>query len=133
MAQLTDDSPASPRPPLPVAARLPRLLVTETEDAILHAAHGRVLARDINAPLDLPPLTIPLSMVTPCATASDTAPRDTTFVITGRVTAGSAASEPLAAGRPCAYSPARRFLGALTPYSCRRMSVEGETSLCRPG
>src|SRR5262245_4392458 len=60
MAQLTDDCFAFSGPLLPVdeVERIIRERVTpvaEVETVPLHAASGRVVARDVIAPIDLPP------------------------------------------------------------------------------
>jgi molybdopterin molybdotransferase len=139
MAQLTDDCFAFSGPLLPVV-EMERLIyervspVTETEDATLHAAHGRVLARDINAPLDLPPFDN--SAVDGYAVRHrDIALKgDTTFVITGRVTAGSAASEPLAAGKAVRiFTGAPIPGGADTVFMQEDVHVEGESVIVPPG
>jgi molybdopterin molybdotransferase len=71
MAQLTDDCFAFSGPLLPVDD-LERIIreriapVAEIETATLAQARGRALARDVEAPIDLP--IIPQWTVTPCGT-----------------------------------------------------------------
>jgi len=115
MAQLTDDCFAFSGPLLPVE-EMERLIaeritpVEECEEVTLHAAHGRVLARDVMAPLDLPPFDN--SAVDGYAVRHrDLDPKDETRLkILGRLTAGSAASSPLAE-----HTAMRIFTGAPMP------------------
>jgi molybdopterin molybdotransferase len=70
MAQLTDDCFAFSGPLLPVeeVERIIRERVTpvaEVETVPLHAASGRVIAREVVAPMDLPPCAMPISTPRP--------------------------------------------------------------------
>ena len=101
MAQLTDDCFAFSGPLLPVeeVERIIRERVTpvaETETVALNAASGRVIARDIIAPIDLPPFDN--SAVDGYAVRHDDldAKSETRLAVVERVTAGHAT-----AARPC--------------------------------
>jgi molybdopterin molybdotransferase len=115
MAQLSDDCFASDGGLLTVAAALARIdervaAAVETETVPLATAAGRVLARDLVAPIDLPPY--PNSAVDGYAIAhADLASgRDTLLPIGGRAAAG----HPL--GRPLRHGEAIRiFTGAPLP------------------
>src|SRR5438309_9782148 len=102
MAQLTDDCFAFSGPLLPVAEaeRLIRervVPVSEIETVPLTAARGRVVARDMVAPIDLPPFDN--SAVDGYAVRHDNLARDgdTRLAIVARVTAGRAAVRAVAA------------------------------------
>src|SRR6478672_7838686 len=103
MAQLTDDCFAFNGPLLPIADA-ERLInervepVAEIETVPLLAARGRVVARDIVAPLSLPPFDN--SAVDGYAVRhADLDPaRDTRLTVIERVTAGRAAARTLATG-----------------------------------
>jgi molybdopterin molybdotransferase len=115
MAQLTDDCFAFSGPLLPIADA-ERLInervepVTEIETVRLLAARGRVVARDIVAPLSLPPFDN--SAVDGYAVRhADLDPaKETRLAIGERVTAGHAAAHALAAGEAI-----RIFTGAPMP------------------
>ena len=103
MAQLSDDCFAFGGPMMSVdeavaiiAARV--TAVPEVETVPLANADGRILARDIAAPLPLPPFTN--SAVDGYAVAGRDLPQDKeqAFPVTGRVQAGASAQAPLAAG-----------------------------------
>jgi molybdopterin molybdotransferase len=115
MAQLSDDCFAFGGPMMLVdeavaiiAARVKA--VEEAETVALAAADGRILARDISAPLPLPPFTN--SAVDGYAVASRDLPLDQeqTFPITGRVQAGATAQAPVKPGQAM-----RIFTGAPMP------------------
>ena len=95
--------------------------VQDVETVALAEADGRILARDISAPLPLPPFTN--SAVDGYAVRSGDLPQDEeqAFPVTGRVQAGASAqaSRSSPASR-CGFSPARRCPRAPTPCSCRR-------------
>jgi molybdopterin molybdotransferase len=100
MAQLSDDCFAFGGPMMSVdeAVRIIASRVTplaEIETVALAEADGRVLARDLAAPLPLPPFTN--SAVDGYAIASRDLPRDAprAFPLAGRVQAGSAAQDAL--------------------------------------
>jgi molybdopterin molybdotransferase len=115
MAQLSDDCFAFGGPMMSVdeavrliAARVAAVLDVET--VALTDADGRILAHEIAAPLPLPPFTN--SAVDGYAVASRDLPKtsEQAFSITGRVQAGSAASEAIRPGHAI-----RIFTGAPMP------------------
>src|SRR5262245_23860272 len=115
MAQLTDDCFAFAGPLLPIA-EAERMIyervapVAELETVALTAARGRVIARDIMAPLSLPPFDN--SAVDGYAVRhADLDPkRETRLKVAERVTAGRAAMAALEAGEAI-----RIFTGAPMP------------------
>jgi molybdopterin molybdotransferase len=115
MAQLTDDCFAFAGPLLPIA-EAERMIgervapVAEVESAPLAAARGRVIARDIVAPISLPPFDN--SAVDGYAVRhADLDPsKETRLAVTERVFAGGAAAHALAAG-----AAIRIFTGAPMP------------------
>src|SRR5689334_18205795 len=115
MAQLTDDCFAFNGPLLPIA-EAERLIeervepVAEIETVPLLAARGRVVARDIAAPLSLPPFDN--SAVDGYAVRhADLDPsKDTRLTVSERVMAGHAATHALTAG-----TAIRIFTGAPMP------------------
>src|SRR5439155_8587591 len=115
MAQLTDDCFAFGGPLLAIDD-VERLInervtrVTETETAALKDARGRVLARDVVAPVDLPPFDN--SAVDGYAVRHADLDRvaETRLAIVERVTAGRAAALALAPG-----AAVRIFTGAPMP------------------
>lgn len=115
MAQLTDDCFAFSGPLLPVDD-LERIIrervtpVTEIETVPLAKARGRTLARDIEAPLDLPPFDNSAVDGYAVRHADLSAKSDTAFAIADRVTAGRAAAHPIAPG-----TAIRIFTGAPMP------------------
>ena len=98
MAQLTDDCFAFSGPLLPVE-EMERLIaeritpVEECEEVTLHAAHGRVLARDVMAPLDLPPFDNSAVDGYTVRHADLAAKSETRLKIAGRLQAGASASK----------------------------------------
>jgi molybdopterin molybdotransferase len=124
VAQLTDDCFAFSGPLLPIdeAERMIGERVTpvaEIEAIALKNATTRVLAADIVAPVDLPPFdnsAVDGYAVRHADLATD---GDTRLKIVDRLTAGRAATRPVA--RPSASSPARRCRRPPIPSSCRRM------------
>ncbi len=115
MAQLTDDCFAFSGPLLPIgdAERMIRervAPVAEVETVPLNAARGRVVARDIVAPISLPPFDN--SAVDGYAVRhADLDPqRDTRLIVVERITAGRAATHALMAGEAT-----RIFTGAPMP------------------
>jgi molybdopterin molybdotransferase len=115
MAQLTDDCFAFSGPLLPIA-EMERLIgeriepVTEIEMVPLAAVRGRVLSADIAAPLDLPPFDNSAVDGYAVRHADLDAGSDTRLKISGRLTAGSAATAPLGHGEAT-----RIFTGAPMP------------------
>jgi molybdopterin molybdotransferase len=139
MAQLTDDCFAFSGPLLPLD-EMERLIaeriapVDETEDVTLDKACGRVLARAIAAPLDLPPFDN--SAVDGYAVRhSNLAPKgETRLAIAGRLAAGSAATSPLAAGTALRiFTGAPMPDGADTVFMQEDCRVEGENVVLPPG
>jgi molybdopterin molybdotransferase len=115
MAQLTDDCFAFSGPLLPVdeVERLIRERVSplsEIETVALDAANGRVIARDVMAPIDLPPFDN--SAVDGYAVRhADLDPKaETRLAVVERVTAGHAAAHALEDG-----TAVRIFTGAPMP------------------
>jgi molybdopterin molybdotransferase len=115
MAQLSDDCFAFGGPMMSVdeavgiiAARV--TAVHEVESVSLNQADGRILARDIQAPLPLPPFTN--SAVDGYAVRGGDLPRGTeqAFAVIGRVQAGSSAGEAIQPGHAV-----RIFTGAPMP------------------
>jgi molybdopterin molybdotransferase len=115
MAQLTDDCFAFSGPLLPIAD-MERLIaervtpVAETESVAMTAARGRVIARDVASPIDLPPFDNSAVDGYAVRHRDLAAGADTTLAIVGRLMAGSVASAPLGAGKA-----ARIFTGAPMP------------------
>jgi molybdopterin molybdotransferase len=115
MAQLTDDCFAFSGPLLPVDEMecIIRQRVTpvgEVETVPLHAAHGRVLARDVLAPIDLPPFDNSAVDGYAVRHMDLHAKDETRLTVVERVTAGRAAAHALGPG-----AAARIFTGAPMP------------------
>jgi molybdopterin molybdotransferase len=115
MAQLSDDCFAFSGPLLPVdeVERIIRERVTpvaEIETVPLHAADGRVIARDVVAPIDLPPFDNSAVDGYAVRHADLDGKIDTRLMVAARVTAGHAAARALAAG-----AAIRIFTGAPMP------------------
>ena len=89
----------------------------------LGEADGRILVRDILAPLPLPPFTN--SAVDGYAVRGRDLPQDAeqAFPVAGRVQAGARPVRRSSRAMRCGFSPARRCPMAPTPCSCRRMSA----------
>ena len=139
MAQLTDDCFAFSGPLLPVdeAERIIHARVapvTETEQVGLAAAPGRVLARDVMAPIDLPPFdnsAVDGYAVRHVDLAAD---GDTTLAVTERVTAGRAAAHTVAAGEAVRiFTGAPMPAGADTVFMQEDVRIEGSTVVVPPG
>src|SRR6266508_953209 len=115
MAQLTDDCFAFAGPLLPIA-EAERMIyervapVTEVESVPLAAARGRVIARDIVAPLSLPPFDNSAVDGYAVRHADLDANAETRLAVVERVTAGRAAARVLDAG-----AAVRIFTGAPMP------------------
>src|SRR6516225_3073744 len=103
MAQLTDDCFAFSGPLLPVE-EVERIIgervtpVAEIETVPLHAASGRVIAREVVAPMDLPPFDNSAVDGYAVRHADLEASTETRLAVVERVTAGRAAACALAAG-----------------------------------
>jgi molybdopterin molybdotransferase len=115
MAQLSDDCFAFSGPLLPVeeVERIIRERVTpvaEIQTVPLHAADGRVIARDVVAPIDLPPFDNSAVDGYAVRHADLDGKADTRLMVIERVTAGHAAARALAAG-----AAMRIFTGAPMP------------------
>lgn len=133
MAQLTDDCFAFGGPLLPVgdaiamlAARLSA--VEESEGVRLIDADGRVLARDLVAPLSLPPFTN--SAVDGYALRGEELPTagEKTFAIAGRVQAGAGADATVNAGQAV-----RVFTGAPMPAGADTVFMQEDVRLDEAG
>jgi molybdopterin molybdotransferase len=129
MAQLSDDCFAFGGPMMSVdeavgliAARVTP--VREVETVTLANADGRVLARDIAAPLPLPPFTN--SAVDGYAVASHDLPpgNEQAFPVTGRVQAGGSAALPFAPGQAM-----RIFTGAPMPDGADTVFMQEDVRL----
>ncbi len=127
MAQLTDDCFAFSGPLLPVAD-MERMIaervtpVAETEEVALAAARGRVLARAVIAPLDLPPFDNSAVDGYAVRHADLAAETETKLAITGRLTAGSAPTAPIAPGQAI-----RIFTGAPMPSGADTVFMQEDT------
>ena len=125
MAQLTDDCFAFSGPLLRLDD-MERLIcerispVAETERVPLIGVRGRVVARDVEAPVNLPPFDN--SAVDGYAVRhADLQPdSETTLSVSGRLTAGARTRLALNPGTPSASSPARPCPKVQTRFSCRR-------------
>src|SRR5262249_37116183 len=115
MAQLSDDCFAFSGPLLPVE-QAERIIharvapVAEVETVSLQAAPGRVLARDVLAPIDLPPFDNSAVDGYAVCHADLDGKAETRLVVVERVTAGRAAARALPAG-----AAIRIFTGAPMP------------------
>jgi molybdopterin molybdotransferase len=115
MAQLSDDCFAFGGALLPVAD-MERLIaeritpLTETETVPLAAAHGRVVAQDVLAPIDLPPFDNSAVDGFAVRHADLVSAGDMRLTIVDRITAGRAATRALGAGEAI-----RIFTGAPMP------------------
>ena len=133
MAQLTDDCFAFGGPMMSVdeavaiiAARV--AAVHEVETVALGAADGRILARDLLAPLPLPPFTN--SAVDGYAVRSRDLPQgaEQAFVVTGRVAAGASAGEAIPPGQAV-----RIFTGAPMPGGADTVFMQEDVRLDEAG
>jgi molybdopterin molybdotransferase len=115
MAQLSDDCFAFSGPLLPVE-QAERIIharvapVAEVETVSLQAAHGRVLARDVLAPIDLPPFDNSAVDGYAVRHADLDGKAESRLVVVERVTAGRAAARALPVG-----AAIRIFTGAPMP------------------
>lgn len=133
MAQLSDDCFAFGGPMMSVdeavgiiAARVTP--VRQTETVALAEADGRILARDISAPLPLPPFTnsaVDGYAVRACDLPSAT---EATFAVTGRIQAGAAAGEALEPGHAM-----RIFTGAPMPEGADTVFMQEDVRLDEAG
>lgn len=127
MAQLTDDCFAFSGPLLPVAD-MERLIeqrvepVAETEEVALKAAHGRVVARNVTAPLDLPPFDNSAVDGYAVRHGDLDAKAETRLTIAGRLFAGGAATPPVGPGQAV-----RIFTGAPMPAGADTVFMQEDT------
>ena len=139
MAQLTDDCFAFSGPLLPVeeVERIIRERVTpvaETETVALNAASGRVIARDIIAPIDLPPFDNSAVDGYAVRHADLDAKAETRLAVVERVTAGRAAAHALAARAAVRiFTGAPMPAGADTVFMQEDVRVDGDGVLVPPG
>jgi molybdopterin molybdotransferase len=133
MAQLSDDCFAFGGPMMSVdeavhiiAARVTP--VRDVETVALTKADGRILAKDISAPLPLPPFTN--SAVDGYAVASRDLPQqaEAAFAVTGRIQAGASAREPLKPGHAV-----RIFTGAPMPDGADTVFMQEDVRLDEEG
>lgn len=139
MAQLTDDCFAFSGPLLPID-EVERILrarvmpVAEIETVRLVDAYGRVVARDIAAPISLPPFDN--SAVDGYAVRAADVGRGapTRLAITDRVAAGHAAAQALAPGAAIRiFTGAPMPVGADTVFMQEDVERDGEAVLVPPG
>jgi molybdopterin molybdotransferase len=139
MAQLTDDCFAFSGPLLPID-EVERILrervmpVAEIETVPLNAAYGRIVARDITAPISLPPFDN--SAVDGYAVRAADVGRDapTRLAITDRVAAGHAAGRALAPGAAIRiFTGAPMPVGADTVFMQEDVERDGAAVLVPPG
>ena len=133
MAQLSDDCFAFGGPMMSVdeavgiiAARV--TAVQEIETVALGAADGRILARDIAAPLPLPPFTN--SAVDGYAVRSRDLPREAeaAFPVTGRIQAGASAQAAIRPGHAM-----RIFTGAPMPEGADTVFMQEDVRIDETG
>ncbi len=133
MAQLSDDCFAFGGPMMSVdeavgiiTARV--TAVHDVETVSLTEADGRILARDISAPLPLPPFTN--SAVDGYAVRSGDLPLqdEQAFSVTGRIQAGASAREPLKPGHAV-----RIFTGAPMPQGADTVFMQEDVRIDEAG
>jgi molybdopterin molybdotransferase len=131
MAQLTDDCFAFSGPLLPVA-EAERLIgervaaVAELETVTLMAAHGRVVAHDVTAPIDLPPFDNAAVDGYAVRHADLAAQSGTRLAVGERVTAGRSAVRAIAPGEAVRiFTGAPMPLGADTVFMQEDCRLEG--------
>jgi molybdopterin molybdotransferase len=133
MAQLSDDCFAFGGPMMSVdeavgiiAARV--TAVQDVETVSLTEADGRVLAKDISAPLPLPPFTN--SAVDGYAVSSRDLPKEKeqAFLLTGRVQAGASAIEAIKPGHAV-----RIFTGAPMPQGADTVFMQEDVRIENDG
>src|SRR5712671_5636986 len=139
MAQLTDDCFAFSGPLLPIADA-ERLIaervepVAEIETVPLLAARGRVIARDIVAPLSLPPFDNAAVDGYAVRHADLDPAKETRMTVSERVTAGHAATHALAAGEAIRiFTGAPMPAGADTVFMQEDCRVDGNAVIVPPG
>jgi molybdopterin molybdotransferase len=138
MAQLSDDCFAFGGPMMSVdeavgiiTARV--TAVHEVESVSLTEADGRILARDISAPLPLPPFTN--SAVDGYAVRSGDLPLqdEQAFPVTGRIQAGASAREPVKPGHAVRiFTGAPMPQGADTVFMQEDVRIDGDDRVVLP-
>ncbi|MFN3349131.1 gephyrin-like molybdotransferase Glp [Pseudorhodoplanes sp.] len=139
MAQLSDDCFAFSGPLLPVD-ELERIIherivpVADVETVRLAQARGRTLARDIEAPIALPPFDNSAVDGYAVRHADLNAQSDTVVTIAERITAGRASALPLARGTAIRiFTGAPMPDGADTVYMQEDVQLDGDTAILPPG
>ncbi|HEY6995119.1 MAG TPA: gephyrin-like molybdotransferase Glp [Xanthobacteraceae bacterium] len=139
MAQLTDDCFAFSGPLLAVD-EVERIIrervspVAEIEAVALAAADGRVVARDVVAPIDLPPFDNSAVDGYAVRHADLAAGAETRLAVVERVTAGHAAARALAAGAAVRiFTGAPMPAGADTVFMQEDVRAERDTVTVPPG
>jgi molybdopterin molybdotransferase len=139
MAQLSDDCFAFGGALLPVA-EMERMIaerivpVAEVETVALAAARGRVVARDITAPIDLPPFDNSAVDGFAVRHADLAADGDTRLMIVGRVTAGRSATRALGTREAIRiFTGAPMPAGADTVFMQEDTRVEGDAVIVPAG
>jgi molybdopterin molybdotransferase len=139
MAQLTDDCFAFSGPLLPVA-EVERIIrervvpVAETEQVPLNDAQGRVIARDVTAPIDLPPFDNSAVDGYAVRHADVAHGGDTRLAVAARVTAGHAATYGVAAGEAVRiFTGAPMPAGADTVFMQEDVRADGAAVTVPPG
>ena len=139
MAQLTDDCFAFSGPLLPVD-EVERIIrervapVAEIETVALSAANGRVIARDVVAPIDLPPFDNSAVDGYAVRHADLDAKAETRLAVVERVTAGHAAARSLAAGAAVRiFTGAPMPAGADTVFMQEDVHAERDSVIVPPG
>jgi molybdopterin molybdotransferase len=139
MAQLTDDCFAFSGPLLPVA-EVERIIaervapVAEVETVALASAGGRVIARDVPAPIDLPPFDNSAVDGYAVRHGDLAAGGETRLAVSERLTAGRAAAHELAAGTAARiFTGAPMPAGADTVFMQEDVRVDGADVIVPPG
>jgi molybdopterin molybdotransferase len=139
MAQLTDDCFAFSGPLLAIddVERIVRervVPVADVETVPLKAAHGRVVASDVVAPINLPPFdNAAVDGYAVCHANLDPT-GETRLVIGERVTAGRAAGRALAVGEAIRiFTGAPMPAGADTVFMQEDVRIDGQSVIVPPG
>ncbi|HEY7665564.1 MAG TPA: gephyrin-like molybdotransferase Glp [Xanthobacteraceae bacterium] len=139
MAQLTDDCFAFSGPLLPVdeVERIIRtrvMPVAEIETVALNAAIGRVIARDVVAPIDLPPFDNSAVDGYAVRHGDLESASETRLAVVERVTAGRAAAAALATGAAVRiFTGAPMPAGADTVFMQEDVRAERDAVIVPPG
>jgi molybdopterin molybdotransferase len=139
MAQLTDDCFAFSGPLLPVD-EVERIIrervapVAETEGVRLNVANGRVIARDVSAPIDLPPFDNSAVDGYAVRHADLAGKGETRLAVAERVTAGRAAAHALRPGEAVRiFTGAPMPAGADTVFMQEDVRADAEAVTVPPG